>query len=729
MRNHIIALLILICAVSTTNTIAQWQYSGGPFANAVYCVLPVADAANAKTLFAGTSSGVFKLTYDGTSWNAESRGLSSMYVRSLILINKKLYASTPNGTYWSTDEGANWTQIYLGIGVNDNAYTLMVSANNIYIGTAYGMYFSNNNGASWQKIYGTDYYTYAFADDGMYLYGGATDGIYAFTNDSTNRSSIRIGLKSSYNISTVAAAPYTGGSSNIFVGTPYDGIFRSNNSGTTWDSISTGLTRIGLSIRSLAVKETGSGGFNVFAGTNQGVFISTDKGNSWSPADNGLMGTGVLNVYSLTVSGDNIYAGTELGAYLSTNDGNNWTPIHVRCADTTYEVYNLAALKKNTGENHLYAGCRYLGLYLLSEKDNLWYQDNDINLSAYYPSTVWPVSLCAKDTQLIIGTNSGIYASADGGPNWTQLEKYDFVLNMVCHDTLMMAGLTGSVLYSSDNGSSWQMLGKTFSASDVRAITMCGKDTYAGTISDGVYRLQNPDTSWEQKNSGLLNKHVYSLLTVTGDTGDTNIFAGTDYGVFMLKIGDTTWTAARTGFTGSGFYIRSLKSYVTNSGSTCLFAGTYGGGVYISKDFGASWQSVGTGFSSNGLFVNDLLIIGDTLYAGSKDGVWRRSITEILTGVEDTPLNSNKKQYVLEQNYPNPFNPATVINYYIPSECRVALKIYDILGNEIMTLVHKDEMAGPHSVTFNARNLPSGIYFYSLRAGSYLETRKMLLLK
>jgi photosystem II stability/assembly factor-like uncharacterized protein len=729
LRHHIIALLLLICAVSATSTMAQWQSSGGPFANAVYSVLPVVDSTNTKILFAGTSSGVFKLTYDGTSWNAESRGLSGMYVRSLILMNKKLYASTPNGTYWSTDEGENWTQIYLGMGINDNAYTLMVSANNIYIGTAYGMYFSNNNGASWQKIYGTDYYTYAFADDGIYLYGGATNGIYAFTNDSTNRSSVRIGLKISYTITAVAAAPYTAGSSNIFVGTAYDGIFRSTNSGTTWDSISTGLTKLGMNIRSLAVKENGSGGFNVFAGTNQGVFISTDKGNSWNPADNGIMSAGVLNVYTLTVSGNNIYAGTELGAYLSTDDGNDWTPINVRCTDTTYEVYNLAALKDKSSENHMYAGCRTTGLFLLSGKDNLWYQDNDINLNAYYPSIVWPISLCAKDTQLFIGTNSGIYSSADGGPNWIQLENYDYVLNIVCYDTLWLAGLTGSVLYSTDNGSQWQKLGASFASSDVFAIAMNEKNVYAGTASNGMYTAKILDTTWTEINNGLLNKHIYSLLLTPDGNGGTDLFAGTDYGVFMLKIGDTTWKAARTGFTGYGFYIRALKSYVTKSGSTCLFAGTYGGGVYVSKDFGASWLSVGIGFSSNGLYVNDLLVVGDSLYAGTKDGVWRRSISEILTGVEETPLNTSKKQYALEQNYPNPFNPSTVISYYVPAESQVSLKVYDVLGNEVMTLVHKDEAGGNHSVTFNARNLSSGIYFYTLRAGNYMETKKMLLLK
>ncbi|NCS87860.1 MAG: hypothetical protein CO127_02170 [Ignavibacteria bacterium CG_4_9_14_3_um_filter_36_18] len=85
--------------------------------------------------------------------------------------------------------------------------------------------------------------------------------------------------------------------------------------------------------------------------------------------------------------------------------------------------------------------------------------------------------------------------------------------------------------------------------------------------------------------------------------------------------------------------------------------------------------------------------------------------------------------YVLNQNFPNPFNPSTKINFEIPVRTSVLLKVYDLLGNEITTLVNEDRPVGSYEVEFNASSLSNGVYFYRLKAGSYIETRKMLLLK
>ena len=87
------------------------------------------------------------------------------------------------------------------------------------------------------------------------------------------------------------------------------------------------------------------------------------------------------------------------------------------------------------------------------------------------------------------------------------------------------------------------------------------------------------------------------------------------------------------------------------------------------------------------------------------------------------------KSYGLNQNYPNPFNPSTVISYRIAKSGKVVLKIYDLLGREVTTLVDKNEAAGSYAVTFNAGSLSSGLYIYVLKAGNFVSTRKMILLK
>ena len=103
------------------------------------------------------------------------------------------------------------------------------------------------------------------------------------------------------------------------------------------------------------------------------------------------------------------------------------------------------------------------------------------------------------------------------------------------------------------------------------------------------------------------------------------------------------------------------------------------------------------------------------------------------TSVEDRDIYNNS--YSLFQNYPNPFNPNTKIMYSIPllggdeRGGSVILKVYDILGNEVATLVNEEKPTGNYDVDFTAKNLPSGVYFYQLKAGNFMETKKMILLR
>ncbi len=93
---------------------------------------------------------------------------------------------------------------------------------------------------------------------------------------------------------------------------------------------------------------------------------------------------------------------------------------------------------------------------------------------------------------------------------------------------------------------------------------------------------------------------------------------------------------------------------------------------------------------------------------------------------EETKLPST---YALFQNYPNPFNPTTVITYQLSAVSRVSLKVYDVLGREVRTLVDETQNPGVHEAEFSGNGLASGVYFYKLTAGPFTRVRKMLMLK
>jgi hypothetical protein len=110
-----------------------------------------------------------------------------------------------------------------------------------------------------------------------------------------------------------------------------------------------------------------------------------------------------------------------------------------------------------------------------------------------------------------------------------------------------------------------------------------------------------------------------------------------------------------------------------------------------------------------------------------KDTTLNITITTAV-GVENE-RNGIPQNYGLKQNYPNPFNPSTKISYQLPQADYVTLKVYNMVGKEVVTLINEEKPAGYYQVNFSSSDMPSGIYFYELKAGSYSEVRKMLLLK
>ncbi|MDP2363587.1 MAG: T9SS type A sorting domain-containing protein, partial [Ignavibacteria bacterium] len=239
----------------------------------------------------------------------------------------------------------------------------------------------------------------------------------------------------------------------------------------------------------------------------------------------------------------------------------------------------------------------------------------------------------------------------------------------------------------------------------------------------GVFLSTNNGTSWTP--TTLTNAYI-NAFAVSG----TNIFAGTGTnGVFLSTDNGTNWTEVNNGLTSSndvGTFAVSGKN---------IFAGTQMNGVFLSTNNGTIWTEVNNGLMNTD--VRALAVSGTNLFAGTSnnffagitgDGVWRRPLSEMITGADDQIIEI-PSQFILEQNFPNPFNPSTIIQYAIGSTQIVQLKVYDVLGKKVATLVNEEKSAGSYEISFNATQLSSGIYFYKLHAGSFVETKKMLLLK
>ncbi|MCW8812430.1 MAG: T9SS type A sorting domain-containing protein, partial [Chlorobium sp.] len=138
-------------------------------------------------------------------------------------------------------------------------------------------------------------------------------------------------------------------------------------------------------------------------------------------------------------------------------------------------------------------------------------------------------------------------------------------------------------------------------------------------------------------------------------------------------------------------------------------------------------------------WLNSIYILNDfTGWAVGEGRAILKTTNGGVTFIEDENNNfSQPVDYLLEQNYPNPFNPSTKIKYTVPiviasvakQSQLINLKVYDILGREVAVLVNEQKPAGTYEVEFDGKGLPSGIYFYQLRAGNFVETKKMVLMK
>ena len=156
-------------------------------------------------------------------------------------------------------------------------------------------------------------------------------------------------------------------------------------------------------------------------------------------------------------------------------------------------------------------------------------------------------------------------------------------------------------------------------------------------------------------------------------------------------------------------------------------------GFEVERNTNSSWVKIGfiagkgTSVTSNDYSFVDKNPVGDTIHYRLKqidnNGNFKYS-KEIEVTADLSPNN-----YSLSQNYPNPFNPSTTINYSITKAGKVVLKIYDLLGKEVNTLVDENKQSGSYSVIFNAHNMTSGIYVYELRTDGFVSRNKMILLK
>jgi hypothetical protein len=207
---------------------------------------------------------------------------------------------------------------------------------------------------------------------------------------------------------------------------------------------------------------------------------------------------------------------------------------------------------------------------------------------------------------------------------------------------------------------------------------------------------------------GVMYNHVFPAIAKTNTQGG-------NWQVFPLR--EDTGSVRELIFLNQGFDY-AIGEIVLNQ--QALY------GCIWSKNLNHSWEREYVSLQPTGMF--GFLAICKTdhyIYVVGGNGIMiRKNI--LLSNISQHEI---KNKYSLSQNYPNPFNPVTKIQYQLPKNLMVTIKVFDILGKEIQTLVNQNQIAGTNKVYFDGSNLSSGIYFYKITAGEFTETKKMILVK
>lgn len=377
-------------------------------------------------------------------------------------------------------------------------------------------------------------------------------------------------------------------------------------------------------------------------------------------------------------------------------------------------------------------------------------------------------------TDSLGGSNSGVYKTTNGGTSWTfassgitgEMAVQTIAVNPAnpnivwCGVFNGLASSTVGLWKTTNGGTSWapSNTGMTnFNILSLAVNPLNPNVVYAGSslilpASTGpttIYRTNNGGTSWAAVVNGLPqtstdNNPVRCLSVSNADT--SVVLAGlflnaATGGMYLTTNGGQQWMLRHSGiYPTTGTLIRCC--IIKPGSSTEMYAGIDRAtasqvGIFRTTDAGLSWTDFTGGTLLNTFSIRAVafkLVTGmHTLYAGesstataSGHGLFEYSwiVSGISNGNSGVPDN-----YSLSQNYPNPFNPVTQINYALRKDGIVTLKIYDMTGSEVSTLVNEYQQAGYHNVEFNGANLSSGTYFYRITSNDFTATKKMVLLK
>ena len=675
--------------------------------------------------------GILKSTDSGISWNKsldwsynEQKGIWAIKINPLNY--NTVWAATTEGTYRSYDAGTTWQLVHNVVMVNDLVInpvdtSIVITGNGNFASTEFGIYRTSDGGNSWTHI--TSGLPPTFAGKILLdIYNADPDIVYASIGNG-----FEVGIN---NASWLCKSTDSGITWTIMTTQDYSqwqgwfshdvainqsnpdelivigiAVWKSTNGGATITQISDGGQSFGqppiggpeggtgyTHADAHDVKQHPTNHSTYYIATDGGIFRTTDFGTTFKSCNGRLQthqfynGTSSSQHDSLFMMGglqDNstvIYTGNLAWSKYIGGDG-SWTAIDA------------------SNDNFIFGSWQGLNMMKSTNRGNNWFQvtppfGGNVAFIAPY-KTSW------VNGNIIYGGKDKIYKSNNGGSVWTATNNGNLLdgglpalameisyqrSEKVYVATAPYSTLRGHIFRTTNGGDSWvnitQSLPDRF-FSDIAVDPNNDSEVYVtlyGFGSGHVFKSTNSGDSWDDISGDLPD--VPTVSVIVDPNYSEHVYVGNDLGVYVSTNGGGTWDNFSEGLPTA---VIAMDLNITLADNVIRVA-THGNGAYE-----------------------------------------RKLLSTLINGTEPNPIVA--KMFKLAQNYPNPFNPSTTISWEIPADGFVSLKVYDLLGNLVATLINENKPAGPYGTKFNASQLASGIYFYKLETRDFSQTKKMILLK
>ncbi|HZW40026.1 MAG TPA: YCF48-related protein [Ignavibacteriaceae bacterium] len=623
----------------------------------------------------------------------------------------------------TTDAGATWSVIDVGVDQTLRKFAFKDNNNGWVVGYGGTAAYTNDAGATWtmannglpnSTFWDVDYRNYngglqvVLTGDPWYMYGTTNNG------DTWTQISFRPSLSKQRWNDTYHATDFLPDGSFVTVGE--SGLINSVI-GSDGPKCYTDWVKAG-DIRDVWVQSpTGkiiTVGAETSSGINDQIMISTNAGATWK----------IVNISSNTILRGISMADTSIGytvgeggaIYKTTNGGNSWSS---KSSGVSANLYGVKFVNPNVGWAVGAGGT----VIKTTDGGTTWNPQNST-----IPASIYGVDFIDENTGWISGGSGNVRKTTNGGDTWinqnvSMAGSVNYTVKAV-NSNIVFVGGTNKISKTIDGGSTWDTL--TLPAQfGVNIYDMDFDDENYGVAGCGESKVlitTNGGATWKMEFAN--NFTVFGVDIVSSPTMKSTFLVGYNGTVLVSNISlvPVELASLTTNVQGRDITINwSTATEKNNQGFAIERKLNNGEFKEITFIEGKGTTTVVQNYS----FVDKNLSQG--LYTYRLKQVDYDGTAEYSSEV--TAEIGSPTVFRLDQNFPNPFNPSTVIKYSIPIQQQVTVKVFDLLGNEVSTLVNEVKSAGNYEITWNAANYASGLYFYQIKAGNFSDIKKMILMK